>query len=123
MLMMTVLWWIQRLRQDAGVVDVENIFRHLRENRAVEHPKPAFDVIVVPHAGGIYSYHYAMTQPGIPFVEYCNTSPRGDEIVSVFGDMFQGEPLALDGTIALSDEPGWGLKLNRDAVELKRFKS
>jgi len=31
---------------DDAVVDVENIFRHLRENRAVEHPKPAFDVIV-----------------------------------------------------------------------------
>jgi L-alanine-DL-glutamate epimerase-like enolase superfamily enzyme len=83
----------------------------------------AFDVTVVPHAGGIYSYHYAMTQPGIPFVEYCNTSPRGDEITSVFGAMFEGEPLALDGTITLSDAPGWGLRLNRDAVELKRYKS
>jgi HME family heavy-metal exporter len=31
---------------DDAVVDVENIFRHLRENRALEHPKPAFDVIV-----------------------------------------------------------------------------
>jgi len=83
----------------------------------------AFDVTVVPHAGGIYSYHYAMTQPGIPFVEYCNTSPRGDEITSVFGEMFEGEPLALDGTITLSDAPGWGLRLNRDAVELKPYKS
>jgi L-rhamnonate dehydratase len=83
----------------------------------------AFDVTVVPHAGGIYSYHYAMTQPGIPFVEYCNTSPRGDEITSVFGAMFEGEPVPLDGTITLSDAPGWGLRLNRDAVEMKRFKS
>jgi heavy-metal exporter, HME family len=31
---------------DDAVVDVETIFRHLRENRALEHPKPAFDVIV-----------------------------------------------------------------------------
>ena len=62
-----------------------------------------------------------MTQPGIPFVEYCNTSPRGNEIHSVFGDMFEGEPLALDGTITLSDAPGWGLRLNRDAVQLKRY--
>jgi L-rhamnonate dehydratase len=36
----------------------------------------AFDVAVVPHAGGIYSYHLAMTQPAIPFVEYCITSPQ-----------------------------------------------
>jgi L-alanine-DL-glutamate epimerase-like enolase superfamily enzyme len=81
----------------------------------------AFDVTVVPHAGGIYSYHYAMTQPGIPFVEYCITSPRGDEITPVFGHMFEGEPLALDGTITLSDAAGWGLRLRRDTVELKRF--
>ena len=31
---------------DDAVVDVENIFRRLRENRALEHPQPAFDVIV-----------------------------------------------------------------------------
>jgi L-alanine-DL-glutamate epimerase-like enolase superfamily enzyme len=35
--------------------------------------------------------------------------------------MFEGEPLALDGTITLSDAPGWGLKLDRKAVQLKRF--
>lgn len=81
----------------------------------------AFDVTVVPHAGGIYSYHFAMTQPAIPFVEYCITSPNGDEITSVFGAMFEGEPLALDGTITLTDAPGWGLELKRDAVQLKRF--
>jgi L-alanine-DL-glutamate epimerase-like enolase superfamily enzyme len=81
----------------------------------------AFDVTVVPHAGGIYSYHFAMTQPAVPFVEYCNTSPKGDAIHPVFGAMFEGEPLALDGTITLSDAPGWGLRLKRDAVALRRF--
>lgn len=80
----------------------------------------AYDVPVVPHAGGIYSYHFAMTQPQTPFVEYCNTSPAGDEIHSVFGPLFSGEPLPLDGSIALSDAPGWGLTLNRDAVSLRR---
>jgi L-alanine-DL-glutamate epimerase-like enolase superfamily enzyme len=74
----------------------------------------AFDVTLVPHAGGIYSYHLAMTQPMVPFVEYCITSPKGDEITPVFGDMFEGEPLALDGTITPSDAPGWGLRLRRD---------
>ena len=81
----------------------------------------AFDVTVVPHAGGVYSYHLAMTQPTVPFVEYCITSPKGDEITPVFGDMFEGEPLPVNGTIELSDSPGWGLKLVRDAVELRRF--
>ncbi len=31
---------------DDAVVDVENIFRRLRENRALEQPRPAFDVVV-----------------------------------------------------------------------------
>jgi L-rhamnonate dehydratase len=62
-----------------------------------------------------------MTQPTVPFVEYCITSPKGDEITPVFGDMFEGEPLPVNGTIELSDSPGWGLKLVRDAVELRRF--
>jgi L-rhamnonate dehydratase len=115
-------------------------FRELVQHRAVDIVQPdlmwaggltealriasvasAFDVTVVPHAGGIYSYHYAMTQPTIPFVEYCITSPAGDEISPVFGDMFEGEPLALDGTITLSEAPGWGLRLKPEAVELKRF--
>src|SRR5262249_6660162 len=81
----------------------------------------AFDVTVIPHAGGVYSYHFAMMQPAIPMAEYCITSPRGDEISPVFGAMFAGEPLPLDGTIILSDRPGWGLKLNREYVTLKRF--
>ena len=81
----------------------------------------AFDVTLVPHAGGIYSYHLAMTQPTVPFVEYCITSPKGDEITPVFGDMFEGEPLPLDGTISLSDAPGWGLRLRRDGVSLRPF--
>ncbi|MSP83214.1 MAG: L-rhamnonate dehydratase [Alphaproteobacteria bacterium] len=115
-------------------------FRNLVQHRAIDIIQPdlmwcggftealriaalasAFDVTVVPHAGGVYSYHFAMTQPTVPFVEYCNTSPKGDAIPSVFGAMFEGEPLASDGTITLSDAPGWGLTLKRDAVTLRRF--
>jgi len=80
----------------------------------------AHDLPVIPHAGGVYSYHFAMTQAATPVAEYCNTSPKCDAVTSVFGAMFEGEPLALDGTIVLSDRPGWGLELVRDAVALAR---
>ncbi len=77
-------------------------------------------VPVAPHAGGVYSYHFAAALGGVPFVEYCIPSPGGDEIIPVFGDMFDGEPLPVDGKITLSDRPGWGLELRRDKVALKR---
>lgn len=74
---------------------------------------------VVPHAGGVYSYHFAAVVESIPFVEYCITSPGGDEIQPVFGDMFDGEPLPVEGKITLSDRPGWGLELRRDKVAMR----
>jgi L-rhamnonate dehydratase len=77
-------------------------------------------VPVVPHAGGVYSYHFAAAFATVPFVEYCITSPGGDKIHPVFGDMFEGEPLPVDGKITLSDRPGWGIELRRDKVDLNR---
>ena len=75
---------------------------------------------MVHDAAGVYSYHFAMTQARTPFVEYCITSPEGDVVWPVFGDMFDGEPLPSDGAIVLTDAPGWGLEINRDAVALSR---
>ncbi len=80
----------------------------------------AHDIPIVPHCGGPYSYHFAVAQPGTMFVEYLNTSPDGDRIVPVLGNLFSGEPLPENGVIALSDDPGWGLSLNKDAVQLRR---
>jgi len=80
----------------------------------------AYDIPVVPHAGGTYSYHFATTQPQTPFVEYCVTSPDGVDICPVFGAMFSGEPLPVDGHITLNDAPGWGMTLDRSVVVVSR---
>jgi L-alanine-DL-glutamate epimerase-like enolase superfamily enzyme len=80
----------------------------------------AYDIPVSPHCGGSYSYHFSITQPHSPFVEYFNASPGGDRIGPVLGPMFLGEPLPEGGRITLSNDPGWGLELNRDAVRLTR---
>jgi L-rhamnonate dehydratase len=80
----------------------------------------AYDTPVVPHGSGAYSYHYVITQPHTPFCEYVNISPRGDRLVPVFGDMFHGDKLPESGAVTLSDAPGFGLSLNRDAVTLER---
>lgn len=80
----------------------------------------AYDIPVVPHGSGVYSYHFVISQPHSPFVEYVVTSPGGDAIVPVFGQLFTGEPLPKEGVVELSDAPGWGVQLNRDAVRLRR---
>jgi L-rhamnonate dehydratase len=80
----------------------------------------AYDIPVVPHGSGAYSYHYLITQPTVQFGEYVNMSPGGDVLVPLFGDMFSGDPLPQDGAVVVGDAPGFGLTLNRDAVTLQR---
>jgi L-rhamnonate dehydratase len=114
-------------------------FRKLIESRAVDILQPdvmwcggltellrisalaaAYDIPVVPHGSGAYSYHFVITQPHCPFCEYLNTSPDCLSFPAVFGNMFTNEILPDQGKIRLGDEPGWGLTLNREALSLKR---
>ena len=80
----------------------------------------AYDIPVVPHASGAYSYHFVHSQPHIPYCEYVNASPAGDVIEPTFGALFDGDDIPADGQIKPSDRPGFGLNLRRDAVELAR---
>jgi L-rhamnonate dehydratase len=79
----------------------------------------AYDIPVVPHASGAYSYHFVISQPHIPFSEYVNMSADGRSIEPVFGALFQGEDLPQDGKVTLADRPGFGLTL-RDGLDLQR---
>lgn len=113
-------------------------FRELLEGRAIDVLQPdlmwmggltealrvsamaaAYDVPVVPHGSGDYSYHFVMSQPHIPFCEYVNMSAAGDIIVPVFGDLFEGETLPADGAVRPSDRPGFGMTLRPD-IDLAR---
>ena len=80
----------------------------------------AYDIPVVPHGSGAYSYHFVITQPHCPFCEYLNTSPDCTSFPPVFGNMFENEILPKNGKIKLNDDPGWGLKLNRNELALNR---
>ncbi|QEX16334.1 L-rhamnonate dehydratase [Hypericibacter terrae] len=80
----------------------------------------AYDIPVVPHCSGPYSNHLVISQPNCPFSEFLITSPKGDEIRPLFGDLFEGEVLPQRGSIGVSEAPGWGLTVRRDAVELRR---
>ena len=74
----------------------------------------AYDIPVIPHASGPYSYHFVVSQSNSPFQEYLANSPDGKSVLPVFGNLFINEPIPTKGylDIAALDEPGFGLKIN-----------
>ncbi|KAF9886045.1 hypothetical protein FE257_012101 [Aspergillus nanangensis] len=77
----------------------------------------AYDIPVVPHASGPYSYHFVVSQPNTPFQEYLANSPDGKSVLPVFGNLFLNEPIPTQGYLDVSilDKPGFGLELNPSA--------
>ncbi|KAJ5094740.1 enolase C-terminal domain-like protein [Penicillium angulare] len=74
----------------------------------------AYDIPVVPHASGPYSYHFVVSQSNCPFQEYLANSPDGKSVLPVFGNLFLNEPIPTQGYLDVSilDRPGFGLELN-----------
>jgi L-rhamnonate dehydratase len=71
----------------------------------------AYEVPVVPHGSGPYSYHFIASQTGPAFCEYVAASPDGRSIAPVFGDLFVGESLPVNGRLNVPDRPGFGMVL------------
>jgi len=71
----------------------------------------AYDIPVVPHGSGPYSYHFIASQTAPPLCEYVAASPDGRSIRPVFGDLFVGESVPQDGKLRLSDAPGFGMEI------------
>jgi L-rhamnonate dehydratase len=53
----------------------------------------AYDIPVVPHASGPYSYHFVVSQTNCPFQEYLANSADGKSVLPVFGNLFSNEPI------------------------------
>lgn len=71
----------------------------------------AYDIPVVPHGSGPYSYHFIASQTGSPLCEYVASSPDGRSIRPVFGGLFVGEPLPEEGRLEIPDRPGFGMDI------------
>ncbi|MHB1110913.1 MAG: enolase C-terminal domain-like protein, partial [Devosia sp.] len=71
----------------------------------------AYDIPVVPHGSGPYSYHFIASQPGPAFCEYVAASPDGRTIQPVFGELFTGEQVPVAGKLRVSSAPGFGMDL------------
>ena len=79
----------------------------------------AYDVLVIPHAGQMHNYHVSMSSYGAPISEYFPKVPVevGNEL---FWYIFDGEPVAENGFINLSDTaPGFGLTLKTPDANFK----
>lgn len=70
-----------------------------------------YEVAVVPHGSGPYSYHFIASQTGPAFCEYVAVSPDGRSIEPVFGGLFFGEDLPREGRLKISTRPGFGMTL------------
>lgn len=76
----------------------------------------AYDVAIVPHGSGPYSYHFIASQTGPAFCEYVAASPDGKSIAPVFGELFVGEDMPHNGILKISDRPGFGMELSDRAL-------
>jgi L-rhamnonate dehydratase len=91
----------------------------LTELLKVANQAAAYDIPVVPHASGPYSYHFVVSQQNTPFQEYLANSADSKSVLPVFGKLFIDEPIPTNGQLDVSvlDKPGFGLTLN-PAVKL-----
>lgn len=92
----------------------------MTEARRIVAMASAFDIPVIPHGSGVFSYHLQYAFANCPMAEFLMMSPGGDMIVPIFGDIFVDEPLPENGYLSLRDKPGWGVQLNRDGLNLRR---
>jgi L-rhamnonate dehydratase len=92
----------------------------LTEARRIVAMAAAYDTPVIPHGSSVFSYHMQYAFTNCPIAEFLVMSPQADRIVPLFGDLFINEPLPKDGYLDLTDAPGWGVELNRGALNLRR---
>jgi len=76
----------------------------------------ANDIPVMPHRGGMaWSLHAIIARPECPLAEGLVLT---EEEASY--SLFEGEPVPVDGTLSVSDEPGFGLTPQKERLESLR---
>lgn len=76
----------------------------------------AHDLPVVPHSNELHNLHLVISQQNAPIAEYFpDVEPdTGNEL---FWKIFEGAPVAQDGHVELSEQPGLGLSLRESELE------
>jgi L-rhamnonate dehydratase len=81
----------------------------------------AYDIPVIPHGSGPYAYHFIASQTHAPLCEYVAASADGKSIRPIFGALFSGEDIPVNGRLKVSDRPGFGMEI-ADRAQLREFK-
>lgn len=79
----------------------------------------AYGKRIIPHVGGVYSYHFLLAYPDATFAEFPVMWGDCDTIIPFQGPLLTGEPLPVNGRVTPTPAPGFGLDLNPN-IELVR---
>ena len=102
-----------------GAVDIVqpdvNRMGGITEARKVWALASAFNVPVVPHSQQSHNAHLIIAHVNSPLIEYFPTGVHRTGY-TLFTELFEGEPEAVNGWVELGDAPGLGITLNEDAL-------
>lgn len=86
----------------------------ITEARRIVALASAYDIPIIPHGSSIYSYHLQYAFPNLPMSEFIFLSHDGASQTPYFGQLFEDEPLPVDGSVYLDPtKPGFGVTLNK----------
>ena len=93
----------------------------ITEARRIVALAAANDLHVIPHGSSVFSYHLVMASNNCPMAEFSMTATSVfHEAVAWWGpeagNLFVGEPVPVNGSVTLSNAPGFGVELIRDRL-------
>ena len=80
------------------------------------HLAAAYGIPVIPHGGQVHNYHLIMANHNMTLAEYFPLQESITDGNAFYWHAIEGEPIAESGYIDVSDEPGFGLELNEEAL-------
>ena len=86
----------------------------ITEARKIWAMAAAKDLPVVPHGNDLHNLHLVFSQVNTPYTEYFPNVSEGG--YSHFWNLFEGNLIAKDGKIAISDKPGLGYTLDKNML-------
>ena len=87
----------------------------LTELRRIAAVAAAFGKRIIPHVGGMFSYHFLAAYPDVTLAEFPMMAGAGEVIVAQHEPVLRGEALPVGGVVTLGEQPGFGLTLADDA--------